>query len=95
MITQQFSSENVLNKSKETKLVNERIELFEHFQASSVCLKADCNGDFTGVFQNWIQIWIYQGESYFLQIYRINLVGHHARFGAIMVQWYGKGAIFT
>ena len=32
---------------------NERIELFEHSQASSVCLKADCNSDFTAMFQNW------------------------------------------
>ena len=33
---------------------NERIKLFEHSQASSVCLsKADYNSDFTGIFQNW------------------------------------------
>ena len=38
-----------------------------------------------------LQFWIYHGESYFLRIHEIKMGGHHARFGAITVQWYGKG----
>ena len=74
---------------------NERIKLFEHSQAPSVCLKADYICDFTGMFQNGTiknsSIWIYHGEPYFLQIHERNMGGRHARFGAIMVQLYGKG----
>ena len=41
--------------------------------------------------QKNLQFWIYHGDSHFLQIHEIKMGGHHVRFGAIRVQWYGKG----
>ena len=61
---------------------SERIERFEHCQASSVCLKVDYSSDFTGIFQNWAiknssKLDISQGVVF---CFGIKMGDHHARF---------------
>ena len=75
---------------------NERIKLFEHSQASSVCLSKSrlqyrFYGDISKLDNKMFFNFGYTMESHFLQIHEVKMGGHHTSFGAIMVQRYGKG----
>ena len=72
MIAQYFSLKR--SKVAQRNETNERTELFEHSQASSVSLKADYNSFFTGIFQNnKFFNFRYIAETHFFQIHEIKM----------------------